>query len=113
MESVEPETSRSSGSTNLMQRTMTSLQFFFVWAGFDEGHEESAAYYLNHTVPIESEDDIPTGRRACYIHVFQCGNCTNRLISVVDFLKVRDQFVVKGGDTYPYEDFKSYIETRS
>ena len=97
----------------VLQRTMTSLQFFFVWAGFDEGHEESAAYYLNHTVPIESEDDIPTGRRACYIYVFQCGNCTNRLISVVDFLKVRDQFVVKGGDTYPYEDFKSYIETRS
>lgn len=78
---------------------------------FDEEHEESAEYYLNQTIPIESEEEIPTGRRACYFHVFQCENCTNRLVSVVDFLKVRDQFVVKGGEIYPYEKFKSYIET--
>lgn len=77
---------------------------------FDEEHEESAAFYQNNTVPIETEEEIPTGRRACYIHVFQCGSCGNKLISVVDFLKVRDQMSIKGGDTYPYEEFRSYIE---
>lgn len=80
---------------------------------FDEKHEESADYYQNCTIPLESEDQIPTGRRACYMHIFQCENCTNRLVSVVDFLKVRDQYLTKGGDIYPYEDFRMYIEKRS
>lgn len=80
---------------------------------FDEEHEESAAYYLNNMITIEDEEEIPTGRRACYIHVFQCGSCANKLISVVDFLKVREQFLIKGGDTYPYEEFRTYIESRS
>jgi hypothetical protein len=80
---------------------------------FDESHDESAAYYLNHTTPIESEDEIPTGCRACYINVFRCGSCSNKVISVIDFLKVRDEYLIKGGDTYPYEDFRAYIENRA
>lgn len=79
---------------------------------FDETHEESAVYYQNNTVPIEDEEQIPTGRRACYMNIFQCGSCTNKMVSVIDFLKVRDQYLIKGGDTYPYEEFRTYIENR-
>lgn len=55
------------------------------------------------------EDFIPTGRRACCFHLFQCDSCSNRSISVVDFLKVRDQKLIKGGDVYPYEKFSSML----
>lgn len=79
-------------------------------AYFDDEHEETAEYYINNITPISDESEIPTGRRDCCIHVFQCGNCGNKLISVVDFLKVRDKILVKGGDTYPYEHFRKHIE---
>lgn len=73
---------------------------------FDEEHEESVAYYLNNAVSIESMEQIPNGNRACYMHVFQCQDCARRVVSVVDFLKVRDNVVIKGGDIYPYEEFQ-------
>lgn len=95
--------------------TMTSRKQYLALLPvfFDETYEASAVYYQNCTIPIESEEEIPTGRRACYIHVFQCENCGKKLISVVDFLKVREQFLIKGGENYPYDDFRTYIENRS
>lgn len=94
--------------------TMTSRQQYLALlpVRFDESHEESVSYYIHETTPIESEEEIPTGRRACYFYVFQCDSCSNKLISVVDFLKVRDQVLIKGGEIYPYEDFREYIENR-
>lgn len=91
--------------------TMTSSKsyLYLLPVYFDDLHAENAEYYLNNTIPIDNEEDIPIGRRACYFHLFQCDGCSNRSISVVDFLKVRDQKVIKGGDVYPYEKFSSML----
>lgn len=40
--------------------------------------------------------------------VFQCQSCGHKKVSVVDFLKVRDNELVKGGDIYPYEKFREF-----
>ena len=76
---------------------------------FDEEHEESAEYYLSNAVRIDSGEEIPTGRRACYINVFRCDDCSHREISVVDFLKVREDELPKSAGCYPYEQFEEFL----
>ncbi len=76
---------------------------------FDHGHEESAQYYLQKAIKIDSMEQIPKGNRACYMNVFQCQNCADKLVSIVDFLKVREDAVIKGGGVYPYELFDAFF----
>lgn len=76
---------------------------------FDKEHEESAEYYLKNARKIEDESQIPTGQRACRICLFRCPQCSKRVVSVVDFLKNRDNEVIFGGDIYPYEKFRDFI----
>ena len=83
---------------------------YLIPARFDEEHEESVDYYIQNVKPIKDSSEIPAGNRACYIHLFQCQGCGHKNVSVVDFLKVRDQEILKGGDIYPYEDFKYFLE---
>ena len=82
---------------------------YLIPAKIDDVHEESSAYYLNNATPIENTDQIPTGNRACYITVFQCPSCGHRNVSIVDFLKVRDKEIIKGGDIYSYDEFKDFL----
>lgn len=83
---------------------------YLIPAEFDEEHEECADYYIQNVKPIKDTGDIPAGNRACYIHLFQCQGCGHKNVSVVDFLKVREMEAVKGGDIYPYEEFKYFLE---
>lgn len=87
----------------------TTSYLYLIPAHFSETHEESAKYYLNHAVRIESTEQIPNGNRACYMYIFECQNCGHRIVSVVDFLKVRESELIKGGDIYPYEDFQEFF----
>lgn len=77
---------------------------------FDDKYEESAEYYINNFQRIEDISQIPNGRRACYLYLFQCQNCGHKNISIVDFLKVRDKEILKGGDIYEYEKFREFLE---
>ena len=86
---------------------------YLIPAHFDEEHEESADYYIQNAKPIKDSSEIPAGNRACYIHLFQCQSCGHKNVSVVDFLKVRDQEFLRGGDIYPYEEFKYFLENYS
>ena len=58
---------------------------------------------------IESLDQIPNGKCACYMYVFQCQGCGYKEVSIVDFLQVLDNMIVKGGGTYPYETFREFL----
>ena len=73
-------------------------------------HEESAEYYISNAKRIESEEQIPNGNRACRMYVFQCQDCGHKMVSVVDFLKVRENELIKGGDIYPYEKFQYFFQ---
>ena len=75
----------------------------------DAKHEESAEYYIRNAKKIRSVDEIPAGTRACRMFIFECQNCGNKIVSVVDFLRVRDDEVLEGGDIYPYEKFKDFF----
>lgn len=87
----------------------TTSYLYLLPVQFSEEHEESAEYYLNNAVRIESTEQIPNGNRACYMYVFQCQSCGHRIVSVVDFLQVRDSQLIKAGDVYPYEDFQEFF----
>lgn len=87
----------------------THSYLYLIPARIDDVHEESSAYYLKNATPIQSQEQIPTGNRACYITVFQCQTCGYRDVSVVDFLKVRDKEIIKGGDVYSYKEFKDFL----
>lgn len=87
----------------------TQSDLYLIPARIDDVHEESSAYYLKNATPIQDRDQIPTGNRACIITVYRCPSCGYRDVSVVDFLRVRDMEIIKGGDVYPYEEFKDFL----
>ena len=72
-------------------------------------HEESAEYYIRNARKIQSTDEIPSGVRACRMYIFECQKCGHKIVSVVDFLRVRENEVLEGGDIYPYEKFKDFF----
>lgn len=94
--------------------TMTAGEhfLFLLPLHFGEKYKPSAEYYKKNFVQIKSEAEIPEGQRACHLYVFRCNNCGNRNVSIVDFLRVRDTELLKEGDTYPYDDFKEYLENK-
>ena len=87
----------------------TVCYLYLIPAKFGEEHEESAEYYIKNGVKIDSTEQIPNGNRACRMFIFQCQSCGHKKVSVVDFLKVRDNELVKGGDIYPYEKFREFF----
>lgn len=87
----------------------TTSYLYLLPVQFSDEHEESAEYYINNATRIESTEQIPNGNRACYMYVFQCQDCGHKMVSVVDFLKVRENELMKGGDIYPYEKFRDFL----
>lgn len=83
---------------------------YLIPAMFDMKHEESAEYYLHNAKRIKDESQIPKGQRACYMYVFQCPQCGEKIVSVVDFLQNSKDGMICGGDTYPYEKFRDFLE---
>lgn len=87
----------------------TISYLYLIPAKFDDEHEESAEYYIHNGTRIESTEQIPNGNRACRMYVFQCQSCAHKKVSVVDFLKVRENELIKAGDIYPYEKFQAFF----
>lgn len=85
---------------------------FLLPVNFGDTHEESASYYIENALPIENEAQIPNGRRACHMYLFKCPACSNQLVSIVDFLKVRENYSIKGGDVYPYDFLRSFLNDK-
>lgn len=100
----DPKCSKCKGS---MQ--MESENLYVLPVSFGDEHPENAEYYIKNAVQIADEQEIPTGRRACYIRVFRCGDCGFRNVSVIDFLKVREDQLLKGAACYTYEEFRDFL----
>lgn len=77
---------------------------------FNNKYKESAEYYKRNFRRITDTSQIPSGNRACRLFVFQCKSCGYKNVSIVDFLQVRGRELLQGGNIYPYEEFREYIE---
>lgn len=85
------------------ERIVKGTFLYLIPATFEHEHDQSAEYYVKNASPIENEEQIPTGRRACRMYLLQCQDCGNREVRVVDFLRVRDEEVIQTRQIYPYE----------
>lgn len=88
---------------------VTRTFLYLIPSSFDHEHEWSAEYYIKYATPIENETQIPTGNKACRMHVLQCQGCSHREVRVVDFLKVREEEIMKGSAVFPYEKFEAFL----
>lgn len=87
--------------------------FLYLMPGFvGDEHIEEIDYYVRNGVPIEDTNQIPPGRRACYFNVFHCPKCGYRNVSIVDFLNVRDNTLVKGIEECPYSEVEMFLRKR-
>ena len=83
---------------------------FFLLFSFGDQYEDAASYLPSHMTPISRKEDIPTGRRACWIEVYSCPQCSSKQVMITDFLQVRGTEHSKGTYVLPYAPFYSLIE---
>lgn len=84
-------------------------KLYLIDAFIDDEHPETIAFYQN-AQRIMDEGDIPSGRRSCYMQLCVCQNCRSRFVEVIDFLKVRDSEILKGGKEFSYEEMGEFYE---
>jgi len=77
---------------------------------FDKAHEKSPAYYLENAQEIATEEDIPSGRRACYMKVFRCPSCGIRHVEVTEFLRTSTMKTLHDFEIYEYEQLQELLE---
>ena len=89
--------------------TSNVSRLFLTTARLDDTHPDTVEYYRNNCRPIKDISEVPSGYRACYFHLFQCPECGNKRISVVDILPVRGVENVMGGNVFDYADLQSLM----
>lgn len=85
-------------------------RLFLLPVSFGDTYESPETYLPANIRPIQSKEQIPTGRRACSVSVYRCPSCGGRQVEITDFLLVRGQENVKGCYTFPYESFAGAME---
>lgn len=83
---------------------------FLIPASFDQVYEDPEGYLSRNMKPIAGKEQIPTGRRACWLEVFTCTKCDERQVRIRDFLQVRGEEYLKGTYILPYESFRLLTE---
>lgn len=104
-EKKEDKCSLCNGSMEIIQSYLCLIPVYL-----DDEHEESADYYLKNAKRIDDMEKIPNGNRSCYMHIMQCKNCGHKEVGIIDFLKVREDILLKGAEIYPYEKFQHFFE---
>ena len=89
---------------------MLDKRLYLLPCMFGASHEESSQYYVKNARPISSESEIPSGQRAAYFTLFMCEECGDKKVSVIDFLKVREETMAKGGGLYDYSELRQFFE---
>lgn len=84
-------------------------RLFLIPVYSDHDYQESMDYYSKNCVPIGSEAEIPTSRRACRFWELSCPECGARRIMVDDFLRVRDVEVIKKRSFYASDDYDELL----
>ena len=83
---------------------------FLLPISFGDKYEHAASYLPSHMIPISRKEEIPTGRRACWVEVYSCPQCDTKQVLITDFLQVRGTEHLEGSYHLPYEPFYSLIE---
>lgn len=77
---------------------------------FGEQYEDAENYLRSHMIPIMGKEQIPSGRRACYVEVHSCSKCDKKQVVITDFLQVRGEDYIKGNYVFAYETFRPLLE---
>lgn len=80
---------------------------------FGEQYEDAENYLLSHMAPITGKEQIPGGRRACYVEVHSCSQCDKKQVVITDFLQVRGEDYIKGNYIFSYEKFRPLLEAHA
>lgn len=89
---------------------LTATKLYVIPVFFDKTHEESPEYYVENAEEIASEEDIPSGKRACRMKVFHCPSCGNRHVEVMDFLRTSTMETPYNFEMYEYEALRELLE---
>lgn len=87
-----------------------TTKLYLIPVFFEAPHEESPAYYLENAQEIATEEDIPSGRRACYMKVFRCPSCGGRHVEVSEFLRTSTMKTLHNFGIYEYEELRELLE---
>lgn len=83
---------------------------FLIPVSFGDVYSDAENYLRSHMTPIMDKGQIPTGRRACKVKVFECSRCNNRQVEITDFLQVRGEEYPKSYHNFAYESFRPLLE---
>lgn len=83
---------------------------FLIPVSFGETYEDAEDYLLSHMKPIRGKEQIPSGRRACYVEVYGCPRCDKKHVVVKDFLQVRGEDCTEAVYEFAYEPFRPLLE---
>lgn len=83
---------------------------FLLPISFGDVYSDAQSYLRAHMIPIMGKEQIPSGRRACYVDVYSCPRCDKKQITVKDFLQVRGEDYDKGHYVFAYEPFQPLLE---
>lgn len=108
LEHPEKDKTRCKGCKTNMD--VTAIKLYVIPVHFEHTHEESAEYYLQNATPIASEEDIPSGNRACRMKVFRCPSCGKRHVEVLDFLRTSTMETPYNFEIYEYEALRELLE---
>lgn len=83
---------------------------FLLPISFGETYSEPERYLQQKMMPIMNRNQIPTGKRACKVEVFDCPRCNSRQVEITDFLLVRGDDCAKEYHVFAYESFRPLLE---
>ncbi len=83
---------------------------FLLPVSFGTKYDNPESYLRSHMAPILTKDQIPTGRRACHVDVYQCEQCGKKQVMITDFLQVRGEESLEATYVFAYENFESLLK---
>lgn len=75
---------------NQMEEKKRQLYVLPMMVGHYQEHKE-AEYYKKNLQKVKCKADIPSGMYACGAIMYECPECSHRLVKLSIFLPVRDQ----------------------
>lgn len=94
---------------SVASKVTTPAYLFLLPVSFGAKYEDAQNYLLSHMKPILGKEEIPSGRRACHVEVYQCGKCGKKQVQVTDFLQVRGEESLEGTYIFPFEPFQQLL----
>lgn len=83
---------------------------FLLPLSFGDTYSDAENYLRAHMTPIMDRRQIPTGKRACKVDVYECPRCNTRQAEITDFLLVRGADCNEGHYKFSYDSFRSVLE---